>query len=427
MTIELSLPLVFLVSWHLGSAEWVYAQSNETELRIEFDSGLVSTVELKQIDNQTVTVDRGQGLEQIDLSEVVRLEFAGGYSEASFSRFDICLHDASRLKANQISLSENRLAVELVGGWTTTLPARLVQWITLRDYTNDPQLSREWKDLREDESRTSDAIVVNRGDGLEAIEGIVGDLQNDKLGFRIGERSANVDLEKLDAILFFRASKQTLLTGKCRIRLQDSSLLICQRIVWSDDQVRGTTVGGFEFLLPKAQLASIDFSPDREIFLDRLTPTTNDWRPLIASAATKESLRKLNLARPNQSYGGQALSLLFENRRGLELPPEKRQFDHGFAMRAGGKLAFGLDGNVTTLSGWVGFDPLANQHGEVLLTIRVDDKIAFEKPLRKREMTNPCNIELNVTGARRIVFQIGYLDGRSVGDQIHLADLKVAK
>ena len=425
--LELAVPVLVVILWHVGSSGWVHAQSNETEVRIRLDSGLTSTVDLKKIDNQLVFVDRGHGLEQLDLAEVVQLQFADGFTELVPSRFDICLSDASRLKASKLSLSENQATVELAGGWAIGFPARMVQWIALRDYASDPQLSREWKILREDENRTSDAILVNRAGELEAIEGVVGSLQNDKLEFRIGERSANVDLEKLDAVLFFRVSGQTSSPAMCRVRLQDGSLLNCQRIGWSDKQVRGTTVAGFEFSLPESQLESIDFSLGREIYLDRLTPTTNDWKPLLASTATMEALRKLNLARANQSYDGQALSLLFENGRGPQLPPEKRQFDHGFAMRGGGKLAFRLDENVTTLSGWVGFDPLANQNGEVLLTIRVDGSIAVEKPLRKREMTNPYKIEMNVRGARRIVFQVGYLDGRSVGDQIHLADLKVAK
>jgi hypothetical protein len=406
---------------------FVQAQSNETDIRIELRSGAVSAIDLKKIESEIIYFQVGNGIEQVNFEEVAQLHFSPVSTELIPARLDICLQDDSRLQGKTISITENRMKIEFVGGWSTSVPKRLIRWIRLKDYNSDAQLLREWKSLLDEETRNSDTIVVNRDGELEAIEGILGDLQNDKIGFTIGERTANVELEKIDAILFFGISGQKSLPTKCRVRLKDGSQLNCQRIGWQDNQVSGTTASGFEFRMPQSELSLIDFAIGRDVFLDQLKPTTNDWKPLIASAATIDALRKLNLAKINQTYDGQPLSLLFENRRGPALLPDKKQFEHGFAVRGGGKLAFGLDENMTMLTGLVGFDPAANRNGEVLLTIRVDGKIALEEPLRKRNMANPLQVEVDISGARRIVFQVDYLDGRSVGDQIHLVDLKVSK
>lgn len=405
----------------------VQAQNVETDTRIKLHSGEESTIELDKIENESIFFQCTNGIGETRFDEVAQLHFFPFSTEQVPARFEICLKDDSRLKGKTISINENRMKLEFVGGWSTEVPTRLIRWIRLKDYTGDDQLLRAWKSLLDDETRESDAIVVNRDGELDAIEGVLGGLQDEKIGFTIGERTAKVELAKVDAILFFGISSQKPMSMKCRVGLRDGSQLNCQRIGWLAGQISGETVSGFEFEIPKSELAFIDFAVGRSIFLDQLKPTTNDWKPLIASAVTIDALRKLNLARVNQSFDDQPLSLLFENRHGQLLLPKKKQFAHGFAMRGGSKLAFGIDQNMKTLTGFVGFDPAANRNGEVLLTIRVEGKIAFEQPLKNREMTNPLQLRIDVTGAKRIVIEVEYFDGLSVGDQIHLVDLKVSK
>lgn len=79
------------------------------------------------------------------------------------------------------------------------------------------------------------------------------------------------------------------------------------------------------------------------------------------------------------------------------------------------------------LTGWVGFDPSANPSGIVLFKIIVDGKVKVEQELVSREMNNPVELNVEITNADRIVFQVDYHDGRSIGDQLHLVNLKVSR
>ena len=154
-------------------------------------------------------------------------------------------------------------------------------------------------------------------------------------------------------------------------------------------------------------------------------PTTNDWEPLIASASLVERLRSLKLARLNESFTASPLSLRVFDEQNLLSPGRIQQFEHGVAIQGGGKIAFSLNGQYSRLTGLAGFSPEASLGGKVTLKIVADGKTAFEKSLVHRTMRGPERIDLDVEGVERIVLIVGYNDGRSTGDRIHLADLKL--
>ena len=132
-----------------------------------------------------------------------------------------------------------------------------------------------------------------------------------------------------------------------------------------------------------------------------MEPTTNDWNALITSPAIVEKLRRLKIARINESFRGLPLALKFSPNQGLSSASEVRQFDQGFAVQGGGKLAFSLGGRFQKLTGLVGFDPAANITGRVKFTVLLDGKPAVEQVLIHRKMKNPFQLDVEIKDAKR--------------------------
>ena len=171
----------------------------------------------------------------------------------------------------------------------------------------------------------------------------------------------------------------------------------------------------------------MNFSLGRAEFLSQMEPTTNDWNALITSSVIFEKLRRMKLARANESFKGLPLSLKFQPDQDLSFATQIKQFEQGFAIQGGGKLAFSLGGRYRKLTGLVGFDPAANITGHVKLIVLVDGKPVVERELIHRTLKNPIQLDVDIKDAKRVVFQVDFQDGRSTGDQLHLVNLKVSQ
>ena len=337
------------------------------------------------------------------------------------------LVDGSTFNAKSFSIKAKKLAIQLFCGLDFLIDTRNVETLRFKTYSSQIDLAKQWREIIEDPSREGDALVVNRSDELNTIDGILGETQDKKLGFSIGARTAMVGFEKIDAVLFYHAKGRELASPICNILLADQSLISSRRLDWKDSNLLVTSVAGAKFSIPIQSIVKMDFSLGRDEVLSDFEPSTNDWQALITSSAIMEKLRRLKIARVNQSFSGEPLSLKFFPENGIAQLSEIRQFANGFAIQGGGKLAFTLNGRFKHLNGWVGFDPKASRSGNVKFTVLADGKPLVEKHLTHRTMEQPLQLDLNIKDVKRIVFQVDYYDGRSTGDQLHLVELRVSQ
>ncbi len=403
-----------------------FAQSSNAETEVKLADG--KTIEASQVlieNGAVVVVDAAGNLSPAKpFEQINKIQFRTTAESLSVPNFSIGLRDGSTISANQLSIIDGVVNMRMVDEAVLESSLREITWIKLRsDSTID---GKQWNRVLEEDARTSDAIIVLREGELEAIEGVVGDLAEGRIDFTIGGRTANVELAKISGITFFAIAAENPLLPVCQVHLLDGSVLFAREILMSANRLAMKTVSGVEVEVSPSSLSMIDFSMGRALYLDDLKPATNDWRPLLASDSTVPALRALNVAKAKQSYSNEPLALLFPV-DGFTIAPQSVQFEHGFAMRSGGRLSFKLDDEYSTLNGFVGFDPKANRNGSTLLTVRAGGKLLLQERLENKMMDRPLKLDLDINGAKRIVFELSYHDGRSVGDQVHLVDLKVSK
>jgi hypothetical protein len=415
--------LTYVVAVWLASSGW--AQQSTVELQSVAGAKVNGTI--VRIEADRVSLVTTSGPLDFDFEKINSISFGTKSKALTDTQTKIQLVDGSVLHASSISIESGKLRANLPSGVALSVPTRDIEFVQLKAYGNDLELRRQWRDILDDDSREGDAIVVNREDALNSIEGIVGDLSQDKLSFSIEDRTAQVSLDKLDAILFYHATGRELVSPVAQLILTDNSEILVQEIKWVDSELKAVAVCGANFDIKTTSIVRLNFSFGRDVWLSSMEPSTNDWQPLITSPAIVDKLRRMKLARSNESFSGQPLSLVFSAANGSSLMGQTRQFETGFAIQSGGKLAFSLDRRYQNLTGWVGFDPSANPSGNVLFKVLVDGKLSLEKELISRDMKNPLELNLDITDAERVVFEVDYHDGRSIGDQLHLVDLKVSR
>lgn len=384
--------------------------------------GSILSIDLDWIKFQTA-----EGTLELEIDKVNSIETGNQSITPSKISTTIELIDGSSFNGEEFSITAGNFSTQLKCGIELAANTRDIEALRFKTYKGNLELTRQFRNIESDDSREGDTIIFNRNGELSSVEGIVGDFAGDKLEFSVSDRTARVSLEKMDAVLFYHAAGRELAQPACEILLTDASKALVRRLSWKDQSCLATLVCGTELKIPLESIFKFDFSTGKDEYLSQMEPATNDWSALITSAAIVEKLRGLKLARANTSFKGLPLALEFAPNDGQSFVSEIRQFEQGFAIQGGGKLAFSLGGRYQKLTGIVGFDPDANITGKVKFLVILDGKPAVEQILVHRDMKNPLELELDIKNVKRVVFQVDYQDGRSTGDQLHLVNLKVTQ
>ncbi len=285
---------------------------------------------------------------------------------------------------------------------------------------------KQWNELLDQPLPAADAIVVSKNGSLQLIEGIVGDINDSHLTFSIETRTAEVALEKIKGVLFYRANRE-LTDPLCQLTLTDESSFAIRKIEMNERGFVLTSVDGTQFAAAASQIQRLDFSAGRFVYLSDLIPSTNTWTPLVASPEILESLKTLRIAKFNRDFRGQPLTLKAVPASGLAYLSETVAYDKGIAIAGGGRVVFAVNGQFKRLTGLVGFDPAAYIGGEVNFVIKTDGQTAVSEVLRVSAVTQPIALDLDITETKRVSISVEYADGNPAGDVLHLVDFKVLR
>ena len=417
---------LLLVCFAMGPS-YTMAQESPSTISVQTTEGQSLTGELIALDGQVLELVNQESNQTLAFDQIESVSFPNAVESQQPSVLQCQLADGSSFNANKIYISEAKAELELSSGEQIVIAQSSLKSLMLFDVKNDPDKLRQWDEFLPSFTAPSDAIVAEKNEALQAIEGIVGDVSDDGFNFRMGGRQVTVKAEKLTGVIFYRADREMPET-LCEVRLNDDSNIAAAQIELAEGTINVVTGTGDLIALPIDVIASIDLSAGRAIYLSDLLPTTNDWKPLVASPTHLESLSKLNQSIANKSFAGQPLSLRTIPSDGLDFLATTQTYNKGFAISAGGRLAFNLNGQFQRLTALTGFDPEMDAlAGKVKIEIQVDQKIALSAVLDNRQLVQPLPVDVDLTNAKRLVIRVNYHDGRSVGDRIHFVDARLSR
>ncbi len=385
-------------------------------------SGTLESVSRNSIQFKTVN-----GLESFDLEQITSVVLADAQLNPEPVSLAVTLVDDSVIHATSFSSSAGKSQVATSEQIALEIDNRDVHCVLLKPPA-DAAGQSQWTRIRQETLESGDALVVQRKGGLEAIEGIVGDVSADKVEFKLDQRTASIDRSKITGIIYYHALGREIPASKCQLTLRNGTSLRLRELQLVGDSYSALTGSGVRFELPRDTVARLDFSLGRAVFMGSMTPANRDWTPLIAGSAILEKLKQVRLPRANRSFDNRPLELtFFTDSNGVVTTPHTQSFDNGYAMVGGSKLVFSLDRQFERLTGLAGFAPTADSSGNVALKIRCDSQLVLQQQLRKSDNKNPLQLDIDVKDVQRLVIEVDYQDGRSIGDLIHLCDLKVSR
>ena len=414
----------------LARSNAAFSQSTGPSVQIQTAAGQTVQGELLSIDSGSLELQSASEQITTSFEAIARVDFIQSAADQPLSQpaaAIIQLSDGSMLPVKSLENKGNEFRIQTVGGVEVQLAKNSVQRLLFFNPADDDGMRQKWDEFLSTFEAPSDAIVAQKNDNLQGIEGLVKDIADGIVSFTMGERNVEVKTEKLMGVLYYRASREFPSTV-CLVSLTDGTVLSAQQVVFTDGVLNVVTRTGDRVVVAPAKALALDFSAGRAVYLSDLLPTTNDWKPLVASKFSMKNLSRLRTARINESFSRDPLELRSLPEDSLNFLATTETFMKGFAINGGGRLSFTLNGQFKRLTALAGFDPeVENLPGVVKLIFEVDGKTVVSQTLKNRELQKPFPIDIDIVGAQRLVIRVDYQDGRPIGDRIHIVNAQVSR
>jgi hypothetical protein len=269
-----------------------------------------------------------------------------------------------------------------------------------------------------------DAIVVaQRGsESMDYLTGVIGDVTTDQAIFEWEGDRVPVKRSKIAALVFYQPQQPTGGEATCQLTLTDASLVVASKVTLTDQLLTVATPAGLELQVPMEMLVRADFSSGKIQYLSDMTPIEVRWTPALGVPPI-ESVQQRSLPRPDSSYAGTPLTLLWKDgkNRGRR---EVRTYEKGLALRSSTDVSYRLPPGMRRFSAIAGINPDDASAGSVMLTISADDAVLWEGPVKGAK---PHEIDVELGEARRLHIRVDYGENLDFGDQLHLVEARVTK
>lgn len=321
------------------------------------------------------------------------------------------LVDGSSLVASHYRASAGKARIEFAGGLALEVPTDKIASVRLQE-SSEPILA-EWSRIL-DLPMDADLLVARQGESIDYYKGALGDVSESLVQFELDGKTRSVKRAKAFGLLYYHPRGAALPDAICRLADHGGSTWAVRTLAIEKDGLRWTTPSGLALTRPLADVARIDFSQGKIVYLSELKPESASWRPYFGMA------RKLSIR--GEFFGPRSDRGL--NPGAIELDGKLQP--KGLALHSRTELVYRLPGRFQRFKALVGIDDRVKPHGHVRLVIQGDDQVLLETTVAGSEpAARP--LDLDVTGVRRLSILVDYGDDMDVADHLDLAEARIVK
>ncbi len=354
--------------------------------QVEFlDGRSLPSATLKALSAQTAEFDADGQSTTAPLSDLEQLRRTTAAPEADAPFLPlVTLQNGSQLGGSEITVSKR--TAELTTPWgKLAFPIGDVR--SLRIAPADEKLESAWAEMTSRDTR-NDLLVVRKGDALDFVAGVVGDITEKDIKLLVREREVALPRERAFGVVYVAQTSSTpvvceatLATGD-RLRLAAASL--------SGDQLVATLGGATKLSIPLLEVQSLDFTQGKVKSLADLPMTQSQFAtsPLLTSASFE--------VRRNRNSLGRVLRI------------GDREFPRGLWIHSGASAVFRLGREYRRLTATIGLDSSSTELPRIAPRVKVQF-LADGQPLETREIAwdhPPAPLELDVTGVRELEVRV---------------------
>jgi alpha-galactosidase len=147
--------------------------------------------------------------------------------------------------------------------------------------------------------------------------------------------------------------------------------------------------------------------------LSDLEPESVEFTPLFGFKQSPPGLLEYYAYRRDVGFAKNPLRL------------DGKVYQKGLALASRTKLAYKLPGKFRVFRATVGIDDSVRETGSVKVEIKGDGKRLWQSDVRGSEPAR--ELELEISGVRRLEVVVDYGEGLDVGDRLDLAEAQVTK
>ncbi len=385
------------------------------EIRVETIDGASRQGQLETWTSEGMGIV-GEALQRSDA--MVRVDFIRPTADTPQSgRPRLTLTDQSGVEFDSLESVGDamRITVENVPD-VVSLPKSIVRSVTL---IGDNAAADERVQEALAAGTTADVLIVGGGESYEQYEGVIGDITNDIVRFKLDDDWLDVRREKVAGVVFYRRNSPAAKAG-FRV-LGDGLNLLTRDVALSGDRVRLTSIAGLELDVPLRSLRGVDYSLGKVAYLSDLERLRDEFQPLVPLPPAATFARQASGSRIDRGFWQDRLSLRRAVRRDDRIVSWRRiHFDRGLAMRSRSELEFRLPEGFGRFSAIVGIDADVQGPAEVVLEIRLDGQTVYRETISAA--ADPQTIEIDLRNAARLTLAVDSKDRGSPGDRIYICN-----
>jgi hypothetical protein len=349
-----------------------------------------------------------------------RVEISAASPASPAGPIQVWLTDGSVLRGTAYTVSNSQATLRGEGELEWKIPTRAVARVLFRDHVGDEELRRRWEELtaaRADQDtliyrRETDDMVV-----LDSLQGVLYDVREEGVDFLFDGERISPRRERIEGLVYFHpASSAQPPPTLCVVEDRSGSRWQAGRLRWAGEQLEVETVAGVEVEFPLDELRYLDFTAGNLVYLSDLEPESVSWRPFVESRITPGLLEARYAPRRDQGFGGGPIRILGQS------------YEKGLALRSYTTLVYRVGSEFRRFQARIGMDDLARNSAvrpSLQFTVSGDDQVLWEGVIRGAD--DPLDLDLEMTGVRRLKITVDFGDDLDIADFLNLADARFTK
>ena len=320
------------------------------------------------------------------------------------------LTDESVLKATSFTVHKGTATVTL-GGRQTEIPTAALRKVRFADPASSQ--SPAWP-ADVGNGVTSDLLSVRTKDGgVDFLEGVVGDITNENVVFQSQGETVPAKRTKIDGMIYYHKADEKAPEAQCIVEDASGNRLCAKSVSLADDVLQVETSAGATVSVPWSNIARLDYSAGKVVFLSDLEPQSMLWTPYFDFGTAAPALAQYYAPRRDVGLDRQPLRLAGQT------------YSKGLALASRTEISYRLPAGVKKFKATAGIDDSVREVGRVQLTISLDGKKLFDKAITGKQP--PVELDFDVAGAKRLSILVDYGADSDVGDFLDLADARMLK
>lgn len=389
---------------------------------------------LLSLSAQELVLESPGGPATIPLDEVLRISVAGAKSPVPQGQAAVWLEltDGSSLVAQSFGATGGQATIKLLSGADVSVPTRAIRWVRLKTHTgpDEAHLAQQWTDILAAPAK-DDVLVIRKKTTLPAAEpeaaersvlsldylgGVLYDVSEAMVKFEFDGEKIDVRREKVEGMIYYHPAGAAPPEVRCQIADVYGNRWSGKSVTCSQGQCEIVLASGVRHKEALEAIESLDYSSGKLLFLSDLKPESVEWTPFFDAAKTP-SAAEFYQPRFDRALGGRPLQI------------GSRTFEKGVSLRSRTRISWRLPSQFRRFAATAGIDFHADDYGgksgDVQLVVLGDDKPLIDRRIQGGD--GAVELDLDLTGVRRLTVLVDYGGNIDIGDYLDLGDARVVK